>query len=318
MMMNEQHPNNNAMMNQQQAQQQAQQQQPALTFSHALRHAMTHPVDPTMVLSDQERHWALELKRAVTQSERLDLKRPLSDLELTQHAMIARGNVIEALVRIEGMERFRREYDIQDSLEQGMYFIRQFMKQQPGYILHFDVNPQTYEAVMVSDSAAFSQRSAFGENTSENAWRICVASIYYYHFALLPTLATMRRGVSATVECDGVGWHNFRVEYVSRLFEEMFSYLPVKFLELRAYNTSLVANLLFSMARPFMSASMRKSVQLGHRIEGSDSDTEGPRRLSEFYLQPNLEMAQHRILHQFQTFLSIRLYHEKNFRLCCA
>jgi hypothetical protein len=283
-------------------------------------HPMTHRVDSSMVVSDQERQWALELKHAVKASERLNLKSPISDMELTHHAIIAQGNVVESMVRIEGLDRFRREYGIDQSVEQGLYFVLNFMKQQPGYLLHVDANPRTYEGIIVSDSAAFSEKSAFEATKSVNAdeqWRICVGAIYYLHYAVLsPTLASVRQGISATVECDGVGWHNIGSEYISRLFEEMFSYLPVRYTQIRAYNTTVVANLLFSLARPFMSPNMRRSVQLGHQIADDTNLSGGPWRLSDFYLQPSLEMAQLRVIQRVQALLTARLYHDKEFRLC--
>jgi hypothetical protein len=299
-----------------------------IVIQHAFLHSMTNTGDPSMVISDQELQWALELKHLVNESERLNLECPMSDMELAHHAIIAQGNVVEALVRIEGLDRFRREYRIDQSVQQGLYFVLNFMKQQPGYLLHLDANPQTYEGIMVTDSAAFSDkcaREATPTVSAEEQWRICVGAIYYLHYAALsPTLASVRQGISATVECDGVGWHNIGSEYISRLFEEMFSYLPVRFTHIRAYNTTVVANLLFSLARPFMSPNMRRSVQLGHQIiiaDSSDSTTNdhvmgGPRRLSEFYHQPSLEMAQHRVIQRVQTLLTMRFYHDKEFRLC--
>jgi hypothetical protein len=281
--------------------------------------SFVHPVDSSMAISDQELQWAIQLKHAVNESERLDLQSPISDMELAHHAIIAQGNVVEALVRIEGLDRFRREYRIDQSVEQGVSFVLNFMKQQPGYLLHIDANPHTYEAVMVSDSAAFSDKSALEATsnvTADEQWRICVGAIYYLHYAVLsPTLASVRQGIAATVECDGVGWHNIGSEYISRLFEEMFSYLPVRFTQIRAYNTTVVANLLFSLARPFMSPNMSRSVQLGHQIADPTNFSGGPRRLSEFYLQPSLEIAQQRVLQRVQALLTVRLHNDKEFRL---
>lgn len=295
-------------------------QRQASANQHAFLHSMTHRVDPSMVISDQELQWALELKHAVNASGRLNLESHISDMELTHHAIVAQGNVVEAMVRIEGLDRFRREYRIDQSVEQGLYFVLKFMKQQPGYLLHLDANPQTYEGIMVTDSAAFSDKSALEATqtiTADEQWRICVGAIYYLHYAALsPTLASVRQGISATVECDGVGWHNIGSEYISRLFEEMFSYLPVRYTQIRAYNTTVVANLLFSLAGPFMSRNMRRSVQLGHQIAEGTNVTGGPRRLSEFYLQPSLEMAQHRVIQRVQALLTVRVYHDKEFRLC--
>lgn len=280
------------------------------------------PVDPTMAMTQQERGWALELKRALHDSERFEATQ-LSDLEITQHAMAAQGNVVEAMVRIEGLQQFRQEYDIQKpSLEQIMTLVKDFMEQQPGYFLHVDLvtNRNNYsttqQAVMVSDTGALSQDAAFEASNSKTAdenWRICVCGQFLILWAILPTIAAMRQGTLCSVECDGVGWHNIRADYIQRLFEEMFSYLPVKFQCIQVYNTTVVANLLFSLARPFMGQNMRQSVQLGFQIE--KSNPEAPRRLSELYLQPTLEAAQQRLLQRIQALVVLRLVKEQQFRL---
>lgn len=274
-------------------------------------------MDPSMMLTDQERQWACDLKTALGESSRFE-NLQLSDMVIAQHALAAQGNIVEAMVRIEGLQQFAEEYQIDHSLEQAMWVIENFLKQQPGYILHFDVDiGNTQQAVMVSDSAAFSQKAAFESSknkTADENWKICVSGIYYLHYILQPTIASMRQGLSATVECDGVGWHNFSMEYITRLFEEMFSYLPVQFQCIQAYNTTVVANLLFSLARPFMGQNMKQSVQLGFQIQ-TEPDTNTVRRLSEFYLQPSLPAQQLRLYQRIQTLMMVRIINDKQFRL---
>lgn len=271
-------------------------------------------VDPTMILSDDERQWTLQIKEAFQNASHFGNGVQVSDFFFAQHALVSHGDVDEALMRIEGMHRFYQEYEIDHSPEQALYYVREFMQQQPGYILHLDVSPITQQAWLVTDSAAFQVQQALA---SDERWKICVCGTYYIvHYCQGTTLTSIRQGILCEIECDSVGWHNFNSEFVTRLFGELFSYIPSKYQMMRAYNTTVVANLLFSLAKPFMSENQKSSIKLGCQVvsnsPGSDS---GTRRLSEFYLQPNTKVATQRIIQRIDELLRIRTHNEETFRI---
>lgn len=281
--------------------------------SQYLQSRLAFPMDHAMILFDEERRWALELKEAFRNSSHFGDDFHLCDLFFAQHAMVAKGNIAEALVRIGGLYQFFKEYKIDHTPEQAMFFMREFMKQQPGYILHMNVSSLTQQAWQVTDSEAFRLKTALADDDS---WKICICGIYYSHYTLWTTLTAMRQGLFVEIECDSVGWHNFNMEFTTRLFGELFSYMPIKFQTTRAYNTTVVANLLFSLARPFMSTSQNQSVQLGCQVLSvGDENNQGARRLSEFYLQPTVGIATERMLHRNNILLRVRKYHESTFRL---
>ena len=263
-----------------------------------------------MMLNDNERQWSLQLKEAFQNCEDFDddFHTNMTDLSLAQHAIVSHGNVTEALERIEGLQRFFGEYGIDHTPGQGLYYVTEFMKQQPGYVLHVDVSVVTQQAWLVTDSAAFQVKQALA---SDEQWKICICGIYYLHYCQWTTLAAIRQGLICEIECDSVGWHNFNMEFVPRLFGELFTYIPIKYQMMRAYNTNVVANLLFSLARPFMNTSQKESVKLGCQVMTGS----GVRRVSEFYLQPNLEVATQRILQQVDCLLKERKQNELEFRI---
>ena len=270
-------------------------------------------LDPTMTMSDIECQWALQIKDAFQNSSHFGDDIQVSDFFFAQHALVSHGDVTEVLDRIESLHRFYQEYEIDHSPEQALYYVRGFMQQQQGYILHLDVSPVTQQAWLVTDSAAFQVQQALA---SDEHWKICVCGIYYVHYCQWTTLTSIRQGMLSEIECDGVGWHNFNAEFVTRLFGELFSYIPIKYQMMRAYNTTVVANLLFSVARPFMSDSQKSSVKLGCQVVSNNPDNcGGTRRLSEFYLQPNTEAATQRIIQRIEELLRVRKHNEETFRI---
>jgi hypothetical protein len=273
------------------------------------------PVDPTMALTELERGWALDLKRALSESERFE-NTALSDMEIAEHAIVAKGNVVEAMVRIGGMEQFREEYGVTNSLEQIMTAFSDFMKQQPGYILHVDLLANQ-QSILALDLAAFSYAAAFqssANKTADENWKTCVCATYFLHWALQPSIASMRHGNISALECDGFGWNNINLDFVRRLFEELMGYMPVHFHGINVYNTNVVANLMFSMAKPFMNQNMKRTLQLGLQVDEYPG-TPTARRLSELYSQPNLEAAQVRVLQRIRTLAMLRLVKDQQFRL---
>ena len=76
-------------------------------------------------------------------------------------ALATQGNVIEAMVRIEGLEQFRQEYGIAYALEEVMMaVVGDFVRQQLGYYLHVDLLANQ-QPLIVTDSTAFHQKAAF-------------------------------------------------------------------------------------------------------------------------------------------------------------
>jgi len=306
-----------------------QQQQPqAQQVAHLPQQILPPPVqmDPSMQLSDQERNWALELKHAVQDTpDRFppeDSRYILGDMELAHVAIVSRGNLVEGLVRLEGLQQYRREYELDHSPPQILEALQNFMHQQPGYLLHMDVSPvPPFDPLLIMDSSQVFPKVAVA---AEDKWRVFCVGIYYTHYVLWPTLATVRHGLNITLECGACGWHNFSMEQVTRLFEEVMAYMPIKFKSMKGYNTNVVANLMFSMARPFMGPEMKKSVQLGCQVITGDTAENATlinnthssnASLAEFYLQPSLQAAELRILQKAQALLSVRKYNEQVFRL---
>ena len=84
------------------------------------------------LLTDEELHWALNIKEAVEANSDLI---NLTDYEYAQFAMVLKDDLEEALHRIQGLQYFKQEYKIHDTIEEGMAILKAFHQQQPFLVL---------------------------------------------------------------------------------------------------------------------------------------------------------------------------------------
>lgn len=274
--------------------------------------AIREPVDPTMELSATERQWALEVKRAVLEDEEL---MALTDFEYAQHAIVAEGNLPEALFRIGRMQDFRQHYKVEQTVEQGLELLLGLMQQQPGFLLHVDVS-QDHDSINVIDIGMFDPNVALATdaNGKEN-WRTFICGVYYMKYCAQPAFANIRNGFFALADFGDLNNFNFKPEAQQRLFDEILRSYPYKWKHFLAYNTGYVANIKMGLAKALMSKKMRNVVQLGCHIEESEESRNPTQRLRDFYLLPNLEEAYKSLLVKAHALLERRTHNERTFRL---
>lgn len=273
-----------------------------------------HLTDPTMMLTDQERRWALAIKEKVNSS---DSFRPLTDMECAHYAIISRGNMAEALVRIEGMQTFREAYSIDNSPEQGVYFLEQFEILFPRALMHLDICPTTNAGIWVFDFGAHYAKKGISPNSTKGPdfnWEVSVLASYYMFTVIQPSLASIREGVGCALDFADYSFEHFSFEYYQRLHDECFGYLPLKWRKCEGYNTTMAANLGFSMIKTLMNANLKSTYKMGCQLEGRGAGASAM-RLREVYLQPSPETAHHRAVEKARELLILRAYHERTFRL---
>ncbi|CAB9514987.1 expressed unknown protein [Seminavis robusta] len=211
-----------------------------------------------MVITAEERQWAETLQEALEQREDCG-HITISNMELVQHAIVEEGNIEKAIERIKRMHEFRLKYQIEDTVEQGEQCIRDFMEQQPGFSLNLDQCVRHNHFVHVIDFAKFNPRKVY----LPKDWKVFLSGIHYYLSALNPTLSAVRNGVLGIMECEGMGWHNFCLDFERRLWYEHAGAYPAKFHEISWVRSPLVANVFFSLLKPIMNDAVRKVVHLG-------------------------------------------------------
>jgi hypothetical protein len=267
--------------------------------------------DSSMALSDDERSMALRIKEAVEEDTAIN---NLSDMEYAQHAILAMGDLNLALCRIQGLQCFRRDYQVDNSPSQGVKYLKQFMILQPGAILNIDICPDTGEAVFGFNRGALDPAIAFKcsiqDTVPEQNWKIHAITVYYFLHILQPSLKAVREGICFVFDGHQMSWRNINSTFTSRILGEVWYHYPFRVKKMEEYNTNVASSMFWSLLRPFMPKAWTSKWEFGCQIE-----TTSQRTLSELYLQPSLEQAQVHILRRVYQLLSMRAQNEANFCL---
>lgn len=196
------------------------------TLNEELERFMASPV---MRITEEERQWAITIKQAVAEDEEVQ---GLSDLEYVQYAIVTRGNVQDSMRRIRGLQLFRQEYGIHDTLEQGMDMLHNLLHQQPGMLLSVDKARMNANAedqdlhshyLMVFDFAKINPKAMKLERDK----RDMLGAMYYIHHATQTTPTAMRNGILFIAECEGMSFDNISLDFVGPIWREMKNYYPV-------------------------------------------------------------------------------------------
>ena len=253
-------------------------------------------------ISEQECEWACALKEAVEEADDI---RNVPDFDYVQHGMVAKDDVEAGMDRIRRLQYFREEYKIHDDIDEAMELIALFLKQQPGFILTIDLDPEKGHFVFVYDTAKLCPN--FG-NMPED-WRIHLGAWYYLFQAMSSNAHACRQGVVHIGECEGTSRNNFSMNHVQRLFSDLFSAYPFKHKEISWIRTPLVANLLYSFMKPLMRKDLSYRFQTGCNFYGYTD------RLDGIFHVPTVEIAEHFLLQRLREYLRTRYHLEKNFEL---
>lgn len=152
----------------------------------------------TMNLKDDECRWAHEIKSAVMADDKL---KDLSDFEYAQHAIASNGNLESALQKVSGLQTFREEYNVRDTLEEGFQALEDFQKQQPWFVLDVEYEPRFGHFVCVYDYGVMDPDAAM---KMPNDWRTYIVGLYYIFQLMQANIGAIREGLVHIVECEGM------------------------------------------------------------------------------------------------------------------
>ncbi|CAB9515744.1 expressed unknown protein [Seminavis robusta] len=255
----------------------------------------------TMLLTEEERNRALEIKAAVEADDRI---RNLSDFEYVHYALTRKSpeETMESLThRVYMMQCFREEYRIQDTFEEGLELIHQYTQQQPGLVIDVQLLASSYNYLSVEDFAKFNPRAV---KTHED-YRIFTGGSFYMLQARQPNFAAIREGMPSMVECEGASFANFDSHVTERYQHEFFLHYPYKMKEVFLLNSPTVVNVFFALIKRFLSEETAKAFHLGHQVEGLEGQ-----RIDTFYNTPTRNMIR-KVLEALQ----IRYKNQEEFSL---
>lgn len=193
-----------------------------------------------MELAPEENQRALQIKQTVEQrSDILNLR----DMEYAQFAVMTKGNVVEAIRRIQLAHAFRQEYNIDPySLEQGMDLVEKFMQQQPNFLLSIDRNAAHGYHIFVYNRTGFHPSNI----RSDEDYRIFIGAMIFMMDALQPTLQACQRGIVHIGECSDMQEENLDLQLEERLWFELMDFYPISWKEVSWLRTNTVASILYA------------------------------------------------------------------------
>lgn len=255
-----------------------------------------------MHLSEEEKILALRVKQAVESSEQLH---PLPDLEYVHLALTCHGTMEKILEVAYKLQCFREMYQLEDTVEDAMAILRQFMVLQPGLLLDVAYLPSEECYTASCDVAAlFPDRIK-----TDNDWRIFQGGFYYMMRATASSIQTIRNGLCILTECEGMGFQNLDLRLQERTVHELWSYYPSNHKESVWLNTPPPANMLYAVLKRILKKELMDSWKIGGKIPGYEG------RLDKLFLMPNAEIAGQALLKRIESYLSQRYRHEQTFRL---
>ena len=259
------------------------------------------PNDPKrMILTRQERQWALDIKNAVEHVPELD---KLNDFWYGQLAIICKEDVADAVARVQGLQHFRQEYDINDTLQDGCQALQGMIKLLPQHELAFGFSHSDGCYINVSDMAKYEPAKKITRHREEIQW---FAGSYYQLQAINPDLESIRKGSITLVECEGMEFKSKpEVKLLLKMTRELYAVYPFSG-RVRHYHTGVVYNLVASMMKKILPTDVADKFQVGLMADVS---------LDQLYLVPTPEIATQRLLLNMHNALKKRIANEKSFVL---
>jgi hypothetical protein len=260
--------------------------------------SITGPDDPQrMRLTREETQWALDIKYVIENLPEVD---NLSDFWYAQLAIICKHNVEDAIQKAMGLQSFRQEYGILESLKDGIRHISDVCRLLPQFVLAVSFIHQDGGYVGVVDW----NKANFHKLSSKQDVQSFFAGMYYLQHSMLPDLASIRNGFQMLAECQDVQWAKKKdFKLVIKLAFEMLNFYPCKVV-IKNYHSGLVMNMLLSL--------LRRALPEGIDVHaGFCWDC----RLDSLYLVPTVEAATERMLRQLNECLARRFENAKEFSL---
>jgi len=253
-------------------------------FFAASSGSTSKPVDPSMTLSAAELRRAREIKAAVEASDKIDTSEPdatasssfgifgenvkcgrIAEYDYAQLAITSRHLEMDVVVeRAYKLQCFKKEYKIQDTLEEGLYLIHQLMQRFPGFVLSVDFAPRYGSYIFVYDYAAFFP----GCIKTLDDVRSFLGGLYYIYQCLSTNMRAIRSGVVFICECEGMEDENLDMRLEEKVVHELFGHYPFCFKECLWLNTPTVANIAYALLKKQVPPDFLATWRLGCKLDG--------------------------------------------------
>jgi hypothetical protein len=266
--------------------------------------------DPNMVLSEEERQWALAIRSALDEDDEI-CSRAISDMEVATLAIIDKDIIERSIERAHCLQAFRMQYNINDTLEEALEIIRTNEIFHPGRVLSIDECPNNDgmgSHVIVADLAKFNPEAVLEHR---NGFRIHLGGIYYFLKCLQPDFQSVREGYRQILECEGIKLKNISFNIEQRNYDDLISFYPALRKQVKVLRPPSVVVVLSSFLQSLLPRTGTQQFLHGWK----ELEEEFPERLDRFYLQPTPEEANDDKMRRVEALLERRFKNENTFRL---
>jgi len=280
----------------------------------------------TMTLTEEEIDWALDIKRAVQESNEeilLQAARTLTDFEYAQYGLATEGDLEGALFRVRGMQEFFEEYNVQGNcMQEGKELLRGMMEVQPFVVLEVAYeplrrkNPNNPGDLSLSGGhfiTIYDVKAVRNDVKLPEDWRKFLGGRYYMEHLSNATLYSIREAQGYVVETQGLTFNNLCMEHMKTTWHHLLEFYPKRFKDQKMYlcNTGVFGNMLHAVMKLIMGEKHKNVAKVGCNISKYDEDT----RLDEYYKMPSPEIAKAKLMQNFEQLLAIRMHNQKHFKL---
>lgn len=258
-----------------------------------------------MMLTQEEWEMAYRIKKEFRDPfNGLDM---VSDYWCAQLAIAREGILDEHLEKLldmaKGIETFKREFNIRDTLEEGCRALQELVELVPTLLLYYG-----FDRIQGTCTCALDVNGvdATNINSTPRNYDAFMVGLYYLHHAFSYDMETLRKGLVSQVDCGNVDWgkkSNFKI--VKQVFAVLLSQYPVTIIASHV-NTGVIFNLLFGIAKKVLP---KKKMHIIRDCCTSDIS------LSDFFMLPTVEATNARLVSALQESLKIRYQNEKRFSL---
>lgn len=264
----------------------------------------TAALDSTMFLSHAEYDLAVAIRLAVEGDARLT---NLTDMEYVQYALTCAEETMEGILgRVYTMQAFRHEYNILDTVADGIQLFNDFTLQHPGMILTVDYLQSTQNYIVVRDLAAWYP----ARPKTQAELRILMGGSYYIFQCKNPNFTAIRNGMTSMNECMDATTENFSYEGMERLFHELIRPYPKNQREAFFLNSPEICNMIYSLWKRYLPEKITRAFQMGHQVQGMEGH-----RIDELYKTPTQEIARKKVVLRVYDFLQLRYHNQATFSL---
>lgn len=259
------------------------------------------PCEGGMVLTSEERQWALAIKNAVREDPELD---ELTDYEHALVALVDKGDTNAAVERAHQLQGFRQQYNAVSSIQCARQSLDILVKQLcPGFLLGLEYFERDGSPVVIFDATKIDIRElSTGERRQDY-----LRAMHYLNDALTADLEWARNGTICLTECEGYDWRkNASLSLFHQYWIEVQSVYPMSYSKVKLFRSGLFINSLLSLTKRFIPIRIYTNFSVG---------CTSAKRLDEIYMQPNMEKASKRVMVALNRALERRHHNQATFSL---